>query len=685
MNRSMVKRLIVLALTGLFLTFNQAGLACQKLEKAKAEVSAERKLRQTAFTYQGELKDANGPVNGSYDLKFTLYPAQAGGTPLGSVIHEHQALMNGLFSSKLDFDRAALDVLQAWLEIGVRPSGSAEEYAVLFPRQKLTPVPSAILAKHEQWSLIGGPVGVAETVNSGSLKSDQASSAAAPNGSLGFLAKFAGDSNFVNSVLSDDGLNVRLMVGGGGIVFPDGTRQTTAGPTPGILNAGNISAGQFGSITGGGNYSFPSNLGIGTATPGFRLDVAGQIRSSFGGFVFPDGSVQTTATLKGDKGDPGTPSPWAVGPLGGVYVISNVGIGTTSPNYRLDVAGQIRSSSGGFVFPDGSVQATAALGPPPGFVPAANISAGQFGSTTGGGNYSFPNSLGIGTLTPEASLHVASSGNTALKISGGGSTGGASLLIAPLEKSDVHATIDIPTLGSQLDFRFKNDKSSGRDFDVFGPNFFSNGNVGIGTQGQPAQSRLHVNGAGNEGRLIITADNLGKSFENGFHLGVDTQQHFILGRETIKPITFILNGERVRITPDGNVGIGTTSPGFKLDVNGTIRGANVSPSDMRLKTNIAPIADALDKLQQIRGVSFEWNERSEVLGHSAGQKDIGVIAQEVETVFPELVHTSSTDGYKAVEYSRLTAVLIEAIKELKAENQTLRQRIEALEGKVENR
>ncbi|MBN1506206.1 MAG: tail fiber domain-containing protein, partial [Sedimentisphaerales bacterium] len=62
----------------------------------------------------------------------------------------------------------------------------------------------------------------------------------------------------------------------------------------------------------------------------------------------------------------------------------------------------------------------------------------------------------------------------------------------------------------------------------------------------------------------------------------------------------------------------------------------------------------------------------------AGQKQIGVVAQEVENVFPEIV-ASSPAGYKSVDYTKLTAVLIQAVKELKAENDSLRSRLQALE------
>jgi hypothetical protein len=83
-------------------------------------------------------------------------------------------------------------------------------------------------------------------------------------------------------------------------------------------------------------------------------------------------------------------------------------------------------------------------------------------------------------------------------------------------------------------------------------------------------------------------------------------------------------------------------------------------SDKRLKDNIIKIDAALDKVNAIGGYTFDWNEES----HKAtGSKDVGVIAQEVEEIFPEIVQTRS-NGYKAVNYEKLVPLLIEAVKEL---------------------
>lgn len=79
-----------------------------------------------------------------------------------------------------------------------------------------------------------------------------------------------------------------------------------------------------------------------------------------------------------------------------------------------------------------------------------------------------------------------------------------------------------------------------------------------------------------------------------------------------------------------------------------------SSSDETLKENIVPISNALEKVQQISGVHFNWKDN--------GEKSIGVIAQEIEKVFPELVQ--EIDDRKTVSYGNLIAVLIEAIKEL---------------------
>ena len=121
---------------------------------------------------------------------------------------------------------------------------------------------------------------------------------------------------------------------------------------------------------------------------------------------------------------------------------------------------------------------------------------------------------------------------------------------------------------------------------------------------------------------------------------------------------------------------------FYLDPSTTGTSVNVAgdvvayaSSDIRFKNNVTPITNALDKLSKIGGYTFEWNEISH---KETGKKDIGVVAQEVEEVLPEIVQTRS-NGYKAVDYQKLTALLIESVKEQQFIIDDLKSRIERLE------
>jgi len=114
----------------------------------------------------------------------------------------------------------------------------------------------------------------------------------------------------------------------------------------------------------------------------------------------------------------------------------------------------------------------------------------------------------------------------------------------------------------------------------------------------------------------------------------------------------------MNIVPSGRVGIGRANPEYALDVSGSIRatGDVIAGSDKRYKENIATIDSALDKVTSMRGVYFTRKESPE--------RHVGVIAQEMEEILPEVVHTdSSEEKMKSVSYGNITAVLIEAIKE----------------------
>jgi hypothetical protein len=144
---------------------------------------------------------------------------------------------------------------------------------------------------------------------------------------------------------------------------------------------------------------------------------------------------------------------------------------------------------------------------------------------------------------------------------------------------------------------------------------------------------------------------------------------------------------------DGKLGIGTTTlPTEKLEVagnikaSGTISAASYScTSDSRYKTNITPIGQALQKLVSLNGVFYNWNTEKFRDKNFSKDRQLGFIAQDVEKILPEVVYTDSK-GYKSMSYDKLTAIIVEGLKELKAKNEKeiagLRKENESLKGKL---
>lgn len=120
----------------------------------------------------------------------------------------------------------------------------------------------------------------------------------------------------------------------------------------------------------------------------------------------------------------------------------------------------------------------------------------------------------------------------------------------------------------------------------------------------------------------------------------------------------------------GNVGIWSNNPGnYKLYVNGAMYASSYSGSDRRWKKNIKPIGKALSLVEKLQGVRFEWRTDEFKDKHFEKGGQVGLIAQEVEPLIPEIVKTDQ-DGYKAISYDKLTVILLEAIKE---QNQKIKE------------
>lgn len=284
--------------------------------------------------------------------------------------------------------------------------------------------------------------------------------------------------------------------------------------------------------------------------------------------------------------------------------------------------------------------------------------------------------VGTGTTTPATTTANAILVNTT----------GAGAVAAFITRNDTNTVESVHAVSSTLSYI---GTVSNHTLQLFTNNsakviIDGTGNVGIGIT--PA-TLLHLNAATPTMRLQSSA----RSFDIASNT-TDASGSFNIEDATA-------GASRIFIGSTGNVGIGQTAVGtYKLDVNGTGRfasnlfitsgtasttnttgalvvtgGAGISgalnvggditafaTSDERLKDNKTTIANALEKINSISGIAFDWNEKSDKTG-----SDYGVIAQEIEKILPNAVVTRD-NGYKAIKYDSLIPLLIEAIKELNA-------------------
>jgi hypothetical protein len=118
----------------------------------------------TAFTYQGHLNDGSNPAQGIYDLRFTIYDLDSGGSLVaGPLTNSPVSVSNGLFTATLDFGPGVFAGDARWLEIGVRANGSSDDFVTLGPRQPLAPTPYAMHASTAgSAATVTGPVAASQ-------------------------------------------------------------------------------------------------------------------------------------------------------------------------------------------------------------------------------------------------------------------------------------------------------------------------------------------------------------------------------------------------------------------------------------------------------------------------------------------------------------------------------------------
>jgi hypothetical protein len=365
------------------------------------------------------------------------------------------------------------------------------------------------------------------------------------------------------------------------------------------------------------------------------------------------------------------------------YFSGNVSIGTTSSNTPLEVVGGISTTSSDFVIASTGERLLLQTAPSP-------YSYSYIQATSGGGVMVSEvlalqpdgGGVAIGTTSSGTNkLHIV--GNTA-KLEGGGSGYTAWFITnsGTGNAGNYYDAINGDTAGG--DYGFVGQNNSGYmsyDIGTQSPmpyHVFTGGNVGINTT-NPAYLLDVRNGTSSNPIARFSAINAHVIIESStagpavLHLKPNTT-----GNKSGQFKVTTGNGYNFRWSNDAS-GTGevsymkldtSTTGGGDLTVKGDII-AYGAPSDKKYKENIKPIESALDKAMQLQGVTFDWKDSESILDI---KEDIGFIAQDVQEVLPELVRDNGK-GNLSLRYQGITPILLEAIKELKAEIEELKKQI----------
>ena len=409
------------------------------------------------------------------------------------------------------------------------------------------------------------------------------------------------------------------------------------------------------------------NVGIGTSSPTAPLQVIGN--ATFGQWNVASGDYAAAfgilTTASGDYA-----AAFGQNTIASGTASASFGITTEASGDYAAAFGQDTTASGdrSATFGDTTIASghnSAAFG---GFTNASGISSTSFGLDTNAQPYA---SVVIGKYNEISGTETSWVSTDPLFVIGNGEYGSPNNAVTVLKNGNVgigasspSSLLEIVASGTTLGLNVTN-TGTGDSFIINDASadttpfvVDSSGNVGIGTSSP--NDILSVEDT--DLPQISVTDTSSPPVTTVIRSG---NNNGLIGTTTDDDLKIITNdSERMRITDTGNVGIGTSSPSEKLDVNGdAIADSWLTHSSQKWKKDITPLDGTLDKVIQIQGVSYNWKaDEFPEMAFDENTIQIGLIAEQLETIYPELVHTSQ-NGDKSIDYSKLTPVLIEAIKE----------------------
>ncbi len=422
-------------------------------------------------------------------------------------------------------------------------------------------------------------------------------------------------------------------------------------------------------------------VGIGINNPAAALDVNGLIRSRTGGFKFPDDTIQTTAAwgLTGNAGT--TPGTNFIGTTDNMALEFKV---NNTRGFRLEPYNDTVNVIGGY---SGNTVASGVYG--------ATISGGGYGDcpnsvtnhygAVGGGYYNTSGwcaTVGGGDYNTASGYAGTVGGgfdNTAYteySTVGGGHTNAASGLYATVGGGDYNFAIGTKaTVGGGFD------NTASGDIATVGGGYHNTASGLYATVPGGYYNTAYGLYATVPGGYYNTASGT-SSFAAGRQAKASHNGAFVWADSTVADFASTAANQFL-IRASGNVGINTTSPSYTLHVNGSVAGIGAynALSDLRYKTNIATIGNALDKVMKLRGINFDWKKSDYPEIAFGDGRQIGFVAQEIAQVMPEVVSKDSK-GIYSVAYGSVVPLLVEAMKEQEKKIESQQQQIDDLKKLV---